>query len=155
MQYVVKSGDTLSAISQKFYGSPYYYNAIVEANPIISNADRIEIGWILTIPGSEKMGPLAPGQPTMVPPGSSVSPAPFPSPSPTPSPMPGTSGSTTKQTQTMYIMLAVAALAAGYFAMKSFSGQPAKANPSRSRKVEDDEVVDEDIEEVEDEEEEE
>lgn len=156
MQYVVKSGDTLSAISQRFYGSPYYYQAIVEANPIIQNADRIEIGWILNIPGEERMGPIAPGAPTMNPPQGSFSPSPAPTPTPMPTPGPSQSPAMSqKSKQTMYIILAVASLALGYLVMQHFAKQeqkPAAQNPKRSRKVEDDQVVEEDEEDDEEEE---
>lgn len=49
--YTVKSGDTLSAISQQFYGDPNRYNEIFEANrPMLKSADAIDVGQVLRIP---------------------------------------------------------------------------------------------------------
>jgi LysM repeat protein len=47
--YVVKGGDTLSAIAQKFYGDANLYPKIAEANGI-ANPDLINVGQELTIP---------------------------------------------------------------------------------------------------------
>ncbi|WP_169727332.1 LysM peptidoglycan-binding domain-containing protein [Segniliparus rugosus] len=47
--YVVESGDTLSAIAQKFYGDANLYPQIAEANGI-ANPDLINVGQELTIP---------------------------------------------------------------------------------------------------------
>ena len=49
--YVVKSGDTLSAISKSFYGSPNEYNKIAQANNI-PNPDKISVGQELKIPAA-------------------------------------------------------------------------------------------------------
>jgi nucleoid-associated protein YgaU len=47
----VVSGDTLSAISKKFYGDANKYNAIFEANkPMLSSPDKIYPGQKLRIP---------------------------------------------------------------------------------------------------------
>ena len=47
----VVKGDTLSAISKKYYGDPNKYNAIFEANrPMLSNPDKIYPGQKLRIP---------------------------------------------------------------------------------------------------------
>ena len=47
----VVSGDTLSAISKKYYGDANKYNAIFEANkPMLSSPDRIYPGQKLRIP---------------------------------------------------------------------------------------------------------
>jgi nucleoid-associated protein YgaU len=58
--YTVQSGDTLSKISQRFYGDPYKYNMIFEANrPMLSHPDKIYPGQSLRIPpqgaGQEKV----------------------------------------------------------------------------------------------------
>jgi nucleoid-associated protein YgaU len=47
----VVKGDTLSAISRKYYGDANKYNAIFEANkPMLSNPDKIYPGQKLRIP---------------------------------------------------------------------------------------------------------
>lgn len=49
--YTVQSGDSLGAISIKFFGSTEHYNAIFEANRgLLSSPDRIRIGQRLVIP---------------------------------------------------------------------------------------------------------
>jgi len=49
--YEVKSGDTLSAIAQRFYGKASLYPKIFEANrDILSNPDLIKVGQKLKIP---------------------------------------------------------------------------------------------------------
>lgn len=49
--YTVKSGDTLSKISQEFYGDANKYNKIFEANrDQLSDADKIKPGQTLKIP---------------------------------------------------------------------------------------------------------
>lgn len=49
--YTVKSGDTLSKISQEFYGDANEYNKIFEANrDQLSDADKIKPGQTLKIP---------------------------------------------------------------------------------------------------------
>ncbi|CCP06351.1 hypothetical protein BN440_1307 [Erwinia amylovora MR1] len=49
--YTVKSGDTLSAISQSVYGDASQYNKIFEANqPMLSHPDKIYPGQKLRIP---------------------------------------------------------------------------------------------------------
>lgn len=72
MKYTVKSGDTLSKISQAMYGDTKYYNLIAAENNI-SNPNLIYPGQVLTIPGTEKYGPLMPGEAPMVPPTSGSS----------------------------------------------------------------------------------
>jgi len=48
---VVKSGDTLSAISKTVYGDANKYNKIFEANkPMLSHPDKIYPGQTLRIP---------------------------------------------------------------------------------------------------------
>lgn len=49
--YTVQSGDTLSKISQRFYGDPSKYNIIFDANrPMLSHPDKIYPGQSLRIP---------------------------------------------------------------------------------------------------------
>lgn len=48
-EYVVVSGDTLSAISQRFYGDANHYMKIAQANGI-ANPDYIQVGQKLVIP---------------------------------------------------------------------------------------------------------
>jgi len=49
--YVVASGDSLSKISQQFYGTPNKYTQIFEANkPMLSDPDKIYPGQVLRIP---------------------------------------------------------------------------------------------------------
>ena len=49
--YVVQSGDTLGALSKKFYGSVRYVNMLQKANSdIISNANVLKPGMKLIIP---------------------------------------------------------------------------------------------------------
>jgi nucleoid-associated protein YgaU len=47
--YTVKSGDTLSKISARFYGSPNHYSKIAEASNI-SDPNKIQVGQQITIP---------------------------------------------------------------------------------------------------------
>jgi len=121
MQYVVKSGDTLSEISRKFYGTPYEYQHIVAANSFIKNADRIEIGWILEIPGQELIGPPSPNQPLMLPPGgSSIPSAPIPGLPQLPGVTP-TASIPGPNKQAIMIAMVLASLVLGYFVMKHFA----------------------------------
>lgn len=49
--YTVKSGDTLWAISERFYGDGNQWNRIYEANrETIKDPDLIQPGWELNIP---------------------------------------------------------------------------------------------------------
>lgn len=49
--YTVQSGDTLSAISQQFYGDPNRYNEIFDANrPMLTDPNMIYPGQVLRIP---------------------------------------------------------------------------------------------------------
>ena len=49
--YTVKSGDTLSKISQQFYGDAGQYQRIFEANrDKLNDPDKIQVGQVLTIP---------------------------------------------------------------------------------------------------------
>jgi LysM repeat protein len=50
--YVVKPGDTLWSIAQRFYGDPFKWRAIYDANQEISNPNVIDPGQQLTIPGA-------------------------------------------------------------------------------------------------------
>jgi nucleoid-associated protein YgaU len=47
--YSVKSGDTLSKISNRFYGSPNKYSNIAQASNI-SDPNKIQVGQQITIP---------------------------------------------------------------------------------------------------------
>jgi LysM repeat protein len=50
-KYTVKSGDTLSAISKEFLGSPNRYTDIFNANKDqLTDPDKIKVGQTLTIP---------------------------------------------------------------------------------------------------------
>ena len=50
-KYTVKRGDTLWAIAKKYYGNGAKYTKIVNANKSkIKNPDKIQVGWVLTIP---------------------------------------------------------------------------------------------------------
>jgi nucleoid-associated protein YgaU len=52
LTYTVKSGDTLWAISKRFYGDGNQWSRIHEANrDLIKDPDLIQPGWVLTIPG--------------------------------------------------------------------------------------------------------
>lgn len=49
--YIVRPGDTLAAIAQRFYGNPAEWPRIFHANSgLIIDPDRIQIGWDLVIP---------------------------------------------------------------------------------------------------------
>lgn len=50
--YKVKPGDSLMAISKKFYGDESKYKLIMEANDI-TNPDRIDVGQVLKIPAAK------------------------------------------------------------------------------------------------------
>jgi nucleoid-associated protein YgaU len=47
--YTVKSGDNLSKISARFYGSPNHYTKIAEASNI-SDPNKIKVGEEITVP---------------------------------------------------------------------------------------------------------
>ena len=47
--YTVKSGDTLSKISNRFYGSPNHYSNIATASNI-SDPNKIQVGQQITVP---------------------------------------------------------------------------------------------------------
>ncbi|MFN2383963.1 MAG: LysM peptidoglycan-binding domain-containing protein [Gemmatimonadota bacterium] len=52
--YTVESGDSLSKISQRFYGDANAWRRIFEANrDRIDDPDMIQPGWTLTIPAAE------------------------------------------------------------------------------------------------------
>ena len=49
--YTVQSGDTLTKIAKHYYGDASKFNRIFEANRnILSDADKIQVGQVLTIP---------------------------------------------------------------------------------------------------------
>ena len=49
-EYVVKSGDTLGKIAQKFYGDARRADVLVRANPQLTDPNRLRVGMKLTIP---------------------------------------------------------------------------------------------------------
>jgi len=58
VEYLVKSGDTLSEIAQSYYGSFRYAELILEANPgTISSADDLRAGQTLRLPAVPPSGP--------------------------------------------------------------------------------------------------
>jgi putative chitinase len=64
-QYVVKSGDTLSAIAKRYYGNASQAKNIAKANGI-KNPNQIKMGWKLVLPGlpSAQSSPdVSPSQP--------------------------------------------------------------------------------------------
>lgn len=50
MKYIIKSGDTLSKLAEKYYGDKMRYMEIVRANPFITNPDLVRIGEEIEIP---------------------------------------------------------------------------------------------------------
>ncbi len=59
--YVVKSGDTLTRISKKLYGTTRHADAIFKANRHqLSSPDRVQIGQTLTLPAIEEVNTTAP-----------------------------------------------------------------------------------------------
>ncbi len=48
--YIVKPGDSLSAIAKREYGSFEHYKLIVALNPQIKNPDRINVGDVIKLP---------------------------------------------------------------------------------------------------------
>ncbi|MCA9494753.1 MAG: LysM peptidoglycan-binding domain-containing protein [Myxococcales bacterium] len=54
--YVVREGDWLSTIAERFYGDPMLYGIIADENPMISDPDHIEVGWKLSIPDPATRG---------------------------------------------------------------------------------------------------
>jgi nucleoid-associated protein YgaU len=47
--YTIKSGDNLSHVSKKFYGSANHYQSIAEANGL-DNPDHIQVGQQIQVP---------------------------------------------------------------------------------------------------------
>jgi nucleoid-associated protein YgaU len=48
--HIVASGDTLSSISQKYYGNPAKWRNILDANPKLENPHSLKIGQEIKIP---------------------------------------------------------------------------------------------------------
>jgi nucleoid-associated protein YgaU len=49
--YTVQTGDSLSKIAKQMYGDVKQWKKIADANKaLITNPDRIQPGWVLTIP---------------------------------------------------------------------------------------------------------
>lgn len=46
----VQSGDTLTALSERYYGSTKYMQFLIKSNPNIANPDRLKVGMIVRIP---------------------------------------------------------------------------------------------------------
>ncbi|MFA5794049.1 MAG: LysM peptidoglycan-binding domain-containing protein [Candidatus Brocadiia bacterium] len=63
--YTVKKGDTLSKISQKFYGTANKRNIIVDANrdKLATESTTLKVGWKLVIPKLSKSSGKTPSQP--------------------------------------------------------------------------------------------
>jgi NitT/TauT family transport system substrate-binding protein len=56
-EYIVKSGDTLSKLSERFYNSPYKWEKIYQANrETVKNPHYIYIGQKLMIPSDDQAG---------------------------------------------------------------------------------------------------
>lgn len=56
-QYVVKRGDTLSALAYKLLGPGYTYYDLMDFNPQINDPDFIEVGDIIEYPGDDMVIP--------------------------------------------------------------------------------------------------
>jgi nucleoid-associated protein YgaU len=48
----VQEGDTLSHIALSAYGHAFYWPCIAQANPLLDNPNRLEIGQLLQLPDS-------------------------------------------------------------------------------------------------------
>lgn len=59
----VQSGDTLTALSKRYYGSTRHTQFLIKSNPSITNPDRLKIGMVVRIPpkpaGAAPPGPQA------------------------------------------------------------------------------------------------
>jgi LysM repeat protein len=74
VSYTVQSGDTLSAIAQRYYSNPSFWTALFAANQgEIANPNLIQVGQVLTVPAKPANAPAAPS-------GFSAAPAPAPAP---------------------------------------------------------------------------
>lgn len=51
LRYTVQRGDDLWSIAEEFYGDGLAWSRIVAANPHVTSPDRIDIGWVLVLPG--------------------------------------------------------------------------------------------------------
>lgn len=57
--YLVKTGDSLSEISEDYYGHERFWREIYKANrQLIRNPDRLQVGWRLRIPYPEEISTL-------------------------------------------------------------------------------------------------
>lgn len=57
--YQVTSGDSLSEISERYYGHERFWREIYKANrQLITNPDRLQVGWRLRIPYPEEVSTL-------------------------------------------------------------------------------------------------
>jgi LysM repeat protein len=74
VSYTVQSGDTLSAIAQRYYSNPSFWPALFAANHgEIANPNVIQVGQVLTVPAKPANAPAVPS-------GFSAAPAPAPAP---------------------------------------------------------------------------
>ncbi len=64
--YVVKKGDTLSAIAQRFYGDASRWRLIAKANDL-SDPNTMRVGMELIIPQQQKVKPSRPDRPAAEP----------------------------------------------------------------------------------------
>ncbi|HEX6449578.1 MAG TPA: LysM peptidoglycan-binding domain-containing protein [Trebonia sp.] len=61
VSYTVNSGDTLSAIAQRYYSNPSFWTVLFAANQgEIANPNVIQVGQVLTIPATPASAPAAP-----------------------------------------------------------------------------------------------
>lgn len=61
MPYTVQSGDTLTSIAAQHGTTP---QGLLDLNPQITNANQIQVGQVLTVPGTPTANPAAPVGPT-------------------------------------------------------------------------------------------
>lgn len=66
MQYVVKSGDSLSKIALNIYGDMSRWGEILRANPQITDPNKIYVGQTLTIPSAQSSGGSSSNLPAVV-----------------------------------------------------------------------------------------
>lgn len=71
--YTVQAGDSLSAISKKFYGDMTHVQEIADANGI-TNVNLISVGQRLTLPGVQSGAKVIPIVPLPMPPPTNVDP---------------------------------------------------------------------------------
>lgn len=63
--YTIEKGDTLSAVSQRFYGKAKFWRQIFEANQdTLDNPDRIFPGQVIRLPAIDVDGDGTPDKPS-------------------------------------------------------------------------------------------